>query len=89
MQLAPLLGRGFHGVSVLARMDGLGLWFGGALLGHGGVNGDRLGRPALPDKDLAQFLSMFNLFTFKGGKIIEKRAYYNNIMDQLTAGSAA
>jgi predicted ester cyclase len=35
--------------------------------------------------------SMFNLFTFKDGKIIEKRAHYNlaDIRDQLTAGSAA
>jgi hypothetical protein len=34
---------------------------------------------------------MFNLFTFKDGKIIEKRAPYNlaDIMDQLTAGSPA
>ncbi|MDL5206325.1 ester cyclase [Streptomyces sp. ALI-76-A] len=35
--------------------------------------------------------SMFNLFTFKDGKIIEKRAHYNlaDIMDQLTAGPTA
>ena len=34
---------------------------------------------------------MFNLFTFKDGKIIEKRAHYNlaDIMDQLTAGSTS
>lgn len=34
--------------------------------------------------------SMFNLFTFKDGKVIEKRAHYNraDIMDQLTDGSA-
>ncbi|MFE2278574.1 ester cyclase [Streptomyces sp. NPDC059454] len=45
----------------------------------------------IPPRGAHVRFSMFNLFTFKDGKIIEKRAHYNlaDIMDQLTAGSAA
>ncbi|WUT07830.1 ester cyclase [Streptomyces sp. NBC_00704] len=46
---------------------------------------------SIPPRGAHMRFSMFNLFTFKDGKIIEKRAHYNrtDIMDQLTAGSAA
>ncbi|MEU1484866.1 ester cyclase [Streptomyces sp. NPDC005752] len=45
----------------------------------------------IPPRGAHVRFSMFNLFTFKDGKIIEKRAHYNlaDIKDQLTAGSAA
>ena len=45
----------------------------------------------IPPRGARVRFSMFNLFTFKDGKITEKRAHYNraDIMDQLTAGSAA
>ncbi|MFI2511739.1 ester cyclase [Streptomyces sp. NPDC018972] len=45
----------------------------------------------IPPRGAHMRFSMFNLFTFRDGKIIEKRAHYNkaDIMEQLTAGSAA
>ena len=54
--------------------------------GHQG--GDYYG---IPPRGAHVRFSMFNLFTFKDGKIIEKRAHYNlaDIMDQLTAGSTS
>jgi steroid delta-isomerase-like uncharacterized protein len=55
---------------------------------EGDQGGDYYG---IPPRGAHVRFSMFNLFTFKNGKIIEKRAHYNlaDIMDQLTAGSAA
>ncbi|WP_344570618.1 ester cyclase [Streptomyces axinellae] len=55
---------------------------------EGDQGGDYYG---IPPRGAHMRFSMFNLFTFKDGKIIEKRAHYNraDIMDQLTAGSAA
>lgn len=55
---------------------------------EGDQGGDYYG---IPPRGAHVRFSMFNLFTFKDGKIIEKRAHYNlaDIMDQLTAGSAA
>jgi steroid delta-isomerase-like uncharacterized protein len=55
------------------------------------VEGDQGGAYyGIPPRGAHMRLSMFNLFTFKDGKIIEKRAHYNraDIMDQLTADSA-
>lgn len=54
---------------------------------EGDQGGDHYG---IPLRGAHVRFSMFNLFTFKDGKIIEKRAHYNlaDIMDQLTAGSA-
>jgi steroid delta-isomerase-like uncharacterized protein len=55
---------------------------------EGDQGGDYYG---IPPRGAHVRFSMFNLFTFKDGKIIEKRAHYNlaDIMDQLTTGSAA
>ncbi|MEV5817129.1 ester cyclase [Streptomyces mutabilis] len=55
---------------------------------EGDQGGDYYG---IPPRGAHVRFSMFNLFTFKDGKIVEKRAHYNlaDIMDQLTAGSAA
>ncbi|WP_309050494.1 ester cyclase [Streptomyces sp.] len=55
---------------------------------EGDQGGDYYG---IPPRGARVRFSMFNLFTFKDGKIIEKRAHYNlaDIMDQLTADSAA
>ncbi|MFH9471846.1 ester cyclase [Streptomyces clavifer] len=45
----------------------------------------------IPPRGAHVRFSLFNLFTFKDGKIVEKRAHHNlaDIMDQLTADSAA
>lgn len=55
---------------------------------EGDQGGDCYG---IPPRGTHVRFSMFNLFTFKDGKIIENPAHYNlaDIMDQLTAGSAA
>ncbi|MFI8952198.1 ester cyclase [Streptomyces sp. NPDC053750] len=55
---------------------------------EGTQGGDYYG---IPPRGAHMRFSMFNLFTFKEEKIIEKRAHYNqaDIMDQLTDGPAA
>ncbi|GHH55735.1 ester cyclase [Streptomyces candidus] len=55
---------------------------------EGDQGGDYYG---IPPRGAHVRFSMFNLFTFKDGKIIEKRAHYNltDIMNQLTADTAA
>jgi steroid delta-isomerase-like uncharacterized protein len=60
---------------------------GACVVVEGDQSGDCYG---VPPRGAHVRFSMLNLFTFKDGKIIEKRAHYNlaDIMDQLTAGSA-
>jgi steroid delta-isomerase-like uncharacterized protein len=71
-------------VHTVAEADKVGAY----VVVEGKQGGDFYG---IPPRGAHMRFSMFNLFTFKDGKITEKRAHYNraDIMDQLTAGSAA